>query len=74
LILHASPLQRLFERRVGRVPGTERAHLLAGPAGEHLLFTLAAQVMTLPLSLFYLQRFPLAALIANPVILPLQPA
>jgi competence protein ComEC len=74
LILYAAPLQHLFERLTAPVLGSERAHRFAGPAGEYLLFTLAAQVMTLPLTLFYFQRFSLTALVANPLILPLQPA
>jgi competence protein ComEC len=74
LILYAAPLQHLFERLAAPVLGSERAHRFAGPAGEYLLFMLAAQVMTLPLTLFYFQRFSLTALVANPLILPLQPA
>ena len=49
------------------------AKKLAPPINEFILFTLAAQITTLPLTVYYFQRFPLSSLIANPVILPVQP-
>ena len=46
---------------------------LAGPVGEYFLLTLAAQLTTLPLMIYYFKRLSLTALIANPLILPAQP-
>jgi competence protein ComEC len=41
--------------------------------GEFLLFTIAAQLTTLPIILYYFQRLSLISLLANPLILPAQP-
>jgi competence protein ComEC len=74
LILYADPLQNWFtERFLWRLP-KERAEKWGGLVGEFLLFTLAAQVTTLPLTALYFRRISLVALLANPVILPAQPA
>jgi competence protein ComEC len=54
---------------LGRTPATP-----VGPVGEYALFTLAAQVTTLPLTAAYFHRLSIVALIANPVVLPAQPA
>jgi competence protein ComEC len=42
--------------------------------GEFVLFTLAAQVTTAPIMAYYFNRVSIISLLANPVILPLQPA
>lgn len=74
LILYADPLQKWFTTRfLWRFPETQ-AEKLGGLIGEFVLFTLAAQVTTLPLSALYFRRISLVSLIANPVILPAQPA
>ena len=74
LILYAEPLQGwvtgLFARRLSPVTA-RRLGLLVGGL---LLFTLAAQVTTLPVMAWHFQRISLVALLANPFILPAQPA
>ncbi len=76
MILYAQPLQHAFQawltRRWTMTP--TRAADLAGPIGEYFLFTLAAQTTTLPLTVFYFHRLSLASMLANPAILPAQPA
>jgi competence protein ComEC len=47
---------------------------IAGPVSEYFLITLAAQLTTLPLMIYYFTRSSLTSLIANPLILPAQPA
>jgi competence protein ComEC len=42
--------------------------------GEYFLFTLAAQLTTLPVIVYHFGRVSLSALLANPLILPVQPA
>jgi competence protein ComEC len=74
LMLYGEPLRRWAEGRLARLVPPKRAARLAGPLAEFFLFTLAAQLTTLPLTIYYFQRLSLAALIANPVILPAQPA
>jgi competence protein ComEC len=74
LILYADPIQSWFiTHALWRLPKPQ-AEKLGGLVGEFLLFTLAAQVTTLPLTALYFQRISLVALLANPVILPAQPA
>jgi competence protein ComEC len=76
MILYAEPLQESFQawllRRWTLLPA--RANALADPVGEYFLFTLAAQVTTLPLTIFYFHRLSLASVLTNPAILPAQPA
>jgi competence protein ComEC len=42
--------------------------------GEYCLFTLAAQITTLPVTLFNFERLSYTSLLANPLVLPPQPA
>jgi competence protein ComEC len=74
LILYADPVKNWFIGHACRWMPEERAERLADPVSEYLLFTLAAQLTTLPLTAYYFQRFSLVSFLANPVILPLQPA
>jgi competence protein ComEC len=74
LILYAEPLESWFIRVSSGWIGETRALQLAGPVGEYLLFTLAAQVTTAPIMAYYFNRISLISLLANPVILPWQPA
>jgi len=73
LILYSPPLEAFFIRTASRWMSEETVKKLAPPINEFFLFTLAAQITVLPLTAYYFQRFPLSSLIANPVILPLQP-
>ncbi|MCH7589231.1 MAG: ComEC/Rec2 family competence protein [Chloroflexi bacterium] len=72
LMLYAPSFERAFQRIVSKVLPSEQSDRLARPVNEFLLFTFAAQIMTLPLTAFYFRSFPLASLLANPVILPVQ--
>jgi competence protein ComEC len=73
LVLYAEPLKAAFERLASRYVPVETAQKWSRPVGEYFLFTLAAQVLVLPIIIYYFQRFSLSALIANPLILPAQP-
>ncbi len=74
LILYGEPLQRSFEGWAAGRWGENTAKRLAGPVSEYFLFTLAAQVTTLPVILVHFGRLSLTSLMANPLILPAQPA
>lgn len=74
LVLYADPIAARFTELASRWMDPRQAERLAKPVGEFALFTLAAQVTTLPLTAYYFKRLSLAALLANPVILPAQPA
>ena len=73
IMLYAESFTHWFTNFAARfIPG-DKAGRLAGPVGEYFLLTLAAQLTTLPLMIYYFKRISLTALIANPLILPAQP-
>lgn len=75
LILYVQPLQEWVTQRLSRIPYlAPRASHVAQPLSEIVLFTLAAQLTTLPVMAYHFGRISLVALIANPFILPAQPA
>ncbi|MDZ4160063.1 MAG: ComEC/Rec2 family competence protein, partial [Anaerolineaceae bacterium] len=73
LILFSQPLQTAFIRLSERWISIGAARRLAGPVGEYFLFTLAAQLTTLPVILYHFRRLSIVSLLANPLILPPQP-
>ncbi len=73
LILYAAPLQEWATRSIARWAGATLAQRLARPVAEYFLFTLAAQITTLPIILYHFQRLSLVSFLANPFILPAQP-
>jgi competence protein ComEC len=72
LILFADPLQAGFTRLAERFIEQGLARRLSRPVGEFLLFTLAAQITTMPVTAFHFGRLSLSAMVANPLILPPQ--
>jgi len=73
LILYADPLQSGAERWLLRRISMERARGLAGVASEVFLMTIAAQITTLPVMLFYFNSLSLSAFAVNPLVLSVQP-
>lgn len=73
LILLAKPMTDVFINLVSRRIPVETARRVSGPFGEYILFTIAASIFTLPVILYHFQRLSLVSLIANPLILPVQP-
>jgi competence protein ComEC len=73
LVLYAEPLSDAFKRATSRYIPQETANRLARPVGEYFLFTLAAQLVTLPVLAYHFRSISLVSLIANPLILPAQP-
>lgn len=63
-----------FEQFLTPHLGRAISRRVAKPVGDYFLLTLAAQVMTLPVIVYHFGRLSLVSLIANPFILPLQPA
>jgi competence protein ComEC len=74
LILYAQPFEDWAVRLISRFAPPEKAQKIAGPISAYLLFTLAAQLTTLPIMAYQFSRVSLIALLANPFILPVQPA
>jgi competence protein ComEC len=73
LVLYADPLSGFFVEFAERILPESIVRRLVGPVGEYFLFTLAAQITTLPVMAYHFRRISLTSLIANPVILPAQP-
>jgi competence protein ComEC len=73
LVLYAEPLSEAFVGWAARRLPLTTAQRLAGPVGEYVLFTLAAQITTLPVMVYHFQQISLTTFLANPVILPAQP-
>ena len=72
LVLYAQPMEAWFIRTASRWVSEQQANLLVGPISECILFTLAAQVMTLPILAYHFGEVSWIALIANPLVLPAQ--
>lgn len=73
LIVLANPLQSAVTAWAARRFSVRTARAVSGPLGEYVLVTLSAQVMTLPVVLVHFGRFSGSALLANALILPVQP-
>ncbi len=73
LIWFADPFQSGFKAIAGRWLPPIWLEKTAAVVGEYFLFTLAAQLTTFPLLLFYFHNLPVVALLANPLVLPAQP-
>lgn len=72
LVLYAQPLEEYFIQLAARKIPEESAQKLVGPVSEFFLFTLAAQVMTLPIMVYHFGGVSWLTLVANPLILPPQ--
>lgn len=73
LVLYADPFTGLITRHLMRILPQPWVERVAGWIGEYFLFTIAAQLMTLPIMMYYFHNLSLISLLANPVILPAQP-
>lgn len=74
LALFAGPIQLRLEDRFQERFQNETMRGLAATLGEVLFLTLIAQAMVLPVSLWHFHQLSWLFLLANPLILPLQPA
>jgi len=69
LILYAEPFANITAKIFNITDGTTLRLL-----NDNFILTLAAQMMTIPVMLYYFHRFSWVSFIANPFILPVQPA
>jgi competence protein ComEC len=74
LILYADPFTRFSNRILTRLFPSAAGEKFAELFGEFVLLTLAAQLTTIPIMAYQFQRISLVSFIANPFILPPQPA
>lgn len=73
LILYADPLAIWFSGVAARFFSPGIAERITRPVSEYVLFTLAAQLTTLPVMLYHFGSFNPITFLANPAILPVQP-
>jgi len=73
LILYGEPFTLGFTKVASQVFPSDYVQRLTQPVSDFILFTLAAQLTTLPLLLYHFQRLSWIAPLANPFILPVQP-
>src|SRR5687768_13691926 len=74
LILYADPFSQFANRIITKYFPTSTAEKFAVLFSEFVLLTLAAQVTTIPIMAYHFQRISLVSFLANPFILPAQPA
>jgi competence protein ComEC len=74
LILYADPFSQFANRIIAKYIPASAAEKSAELFSEFVLLTLAAQVTTIPIMAYHFQRISLVSFIANPFILPPQPA
>jgi len=74
LILYATPFSEFANRIITKYFPTSTAERAAELFSEFVLLTLAAQLTTIPIMAYHFQRISLVSFIANPFILPAQPA
>ena len=74
LILYAEPFSQFANRLITKYFPSSTAERFAELFSEFVLLTLAAQVTTIPIMAYHFQRISLVSFIANPFILPAQPA
>jgi competence protein ComEC len=74
LILYGDRFQSATERFLSRYLPASNAEKLTAVLAEFVLLTFAAQLTTLPIMAYHFQQISLVSFIANPFILPAQPA
>lgn len=74
LILYAEPFSQFANRIITRYFPTSTAERSAELFSEFVLLTLAAQITTIPIMAYHFKQISLVSFIANPFILPVQPA
>jgi competence protein ComEC len=74
LILYAEPLSQFATRTITKYFPMSTAEKFAALFSDFVLLTLAAQLTTIPIMAYHFKRISLVSFIANPFILPAQPA
>ncbi len=73
LVLYADRFTQAFMNFAARYVPSSMAQRLAAPVGAYFLYTLAAQLTTLPITFYHFQVVSLLSLLANIAVLPVQP-
>jgi competence protein ComEC len=72
LVLYAQPIEERLVDLAKQKMSDVQAEKIVGPICEFFLFSLAAQVMTLPIIAYHFRNVSWISLLANPLILPPQ--
>lgn len=72
LMIYARPFAQAAQRGLTRLFSSAVARQVVGLINDALLVTLAAQVITLPLLVYYFRQLSVVSLIVNPLVLPAQ--
>lgn len=72
LIIFAGPMQDGFKGWLEKRFSEKTAARIASPVSQYFLFTLAAQLTTFPVLVWHFGRVSFSALLANPLVLPVQ--
>ncbi len=73
LVLYAQPWQEAVKAFLLRFLPQNTVHAVIGPFSDYFLLTFAAQLTTLPITVYHFGRLSLISFIANPFVLPAQP-
>lgn len=74
LVVFAQPMQDGLSALLEKKVSEQASAKWTKPLSEYFLFTLAAQFATLPFIAAHFGRISISALLANPLVLPVQPA
>ena len=74
LILYAEPFSQVASNLLNRFLAATTAEKIIQPLSDFVLLTFAAQLTTIPIMAYHFQRISLVSFLANPFILPAQPA
>ncbi|MBN2115518.1 MAG: ComEC/Rec2 family competence protein [Anaerolineales bacterium] len=74
LILYAEPFSQFANRIIAKYFPASAAEKFTSLLSEFVLLTFAAQLTTIPIMAYHFKRISLVSFIANPFILPAQPA
>jgi competence protein ComEC len=73
LVLYAQPWQEAVKGFLLRFLPQNTVDAVIGPFSDYFLLTFAAQLTTLPLTVYHFGRLSLISFLANPFVLPAQP-
>ena len=73
ILLYLDPLLEAFKKFLEKYLAQDLVNKLSGPLSEYVLVTLAAQITTLPVTIYHFERFSFSSFLANILILPPQP-
>lgn len=73
LVLYAQPWQEAVRNFLLRYLPQDTVNAVIGPFSDYFLLTFAAQLTTLPITVYHFGRLSLISFIANPFVLPAQP-